>query len=74
MVIQANRPQRPTDLKLEKSSRSSTPHSSSTLSTDQATRSVQSPESVFTGSKTKKSKSTSVSLKTATADPDGTCW
>ncbi len=57
MVIQANRPQRPTDLKLENSSRSSTPHSSSMLSTDQATRSVQTPESVFTVSKTKKSKS-----------------
>ncbi|KAF4107052.1 phospholipid-transporting ATPase ABCA1 isoform X2 [Onychostoma macrolepis] len=62
VAIPANRPQRPTDLKLEKSSRSSTPHSSSMLSTDQATRSVQTPESVFTGSKTKKSKSNSPSV------------
>ncbi|ROL48223.1 ATP-binding cassette sub-family A member 1 [Anabarilius grahami] len=58
----ANRPQRPTDLKLEKFSRSSTPHSLSTPSTDQAARSEQTPEPPSTSLKTKKSKSNSPSV------------
>ncbi|XP_051767983.1 LOW QUALITY PROTEIN: phospholipid-transporting ATPase ABCA1 [Ctenopharyngodon idella] len=58
----ANRLQRPTDLKLEKFSRSSTPHSLSTPSTDQAARSEQTPEPSSTSLKTKKSKSNSPSV------------
>uniref|UniRef100_A0A672M6Q8 P-type phospholipid transporter n=1 Tax=Sinocyclocheilus grahami TaxID=75366 RepID=A0A672M6Q8_SINGR len=62
VAIQANRPQRPTDLKLEKSSRSSTPRSTSAPSTDKATRSAQTPEPSFSGSKTKKIQSNSPSV------------
>ncbi|KAK9966236.1 hypothetical protein ABG768_003359 [Culter alburnus] len=58
----ANRLQRPTDLKLEKFSRCSTPHSLSTPSTDQAARSEQTPEPPSTSLKTKKSKSNSPSI------------
>ncbi|XP_001920862.6 phospholipid-transporting ATPase ABCA1 isoform X2 [Danio rerio] len=52
VALQPNRPQRPTDLQLSKTSRSSTPRSPSTTSTE--------PQS--TGSKTKKSKSKSPSV------------
>lgn len=62
VAIRTNRPQRPTDLKLQKSSSFSNPRSPSAPSIDQATRSVQTPEPSFTGSKTKKSKSNSLSV------------
>ncbi|KAK7128111.1 hypothetical protein R3I93_020650 [Phoxinus phoxinus] len=62
VAIQTNRLQRPTDLKLEKCNRSSTPHSPSTPSTDQGARSEQTPEPPSTGLKTKKNKSTSPSV------------